>query len=82
MKVGTPVITSNLAAMPEVAGGAAVLVDPYSIEEMASEMSKLLQDNDLREELVKKGVKRASHHSWERTSEQYLELYEEACDLN
>jgi glycosyltransferase involved in cell wall biosynthesis len=45
-------------------------------------MSKLLQDNDLREELVKKGVKRASHYSWERTSEQYLELYEEACDLN
>jgi glycosyltransferase involved in cell wall biosynthesis len=82
MKVGTPVITSNIAAMPEVAGGAAVLVDPYSIEEMVSEMSKLLQDNDLREELVKRGVKRASHYSWERTSEQYLELYEEACDLN
>jgi glycosyltransferase involved in cell wall biosynthesis len=82
MKVGTPVITSNLTAMPEVAGGAAVLVDPYNIEEMVSEMSKLLQDNDLREELVKKGVKRASHYSWERTSEQYLELYEEACDLN
>ena len=82
MKVGTPVITSNLAAMPEVAGGAAVLVDPYSIEEMVSEMSKLLQDNDLREELVKKGVKRASHYSWERTSEQYLKLYKEVCEPN
>jgi glycosyltransferase involved in cell wall biosynthesis len=80
MKVGTPVITSNLTAMPEVAGGAAVLVDPYNIEEMVSEMSKLLQNNELCEELVKKGVERASHYSWERTSGQYLELYKEVCD--
>jgi glycosyltransferase involved in cell wall biosynthesis len=80
MKVGTPVITSNLTAMPEVAGGAAVLVDPYDIEGMVSEMSKLLQDNKLREELVRRGMERASHYSWERTSEQYLELYQEVCD--
>jgi glycosyltransferase involved in cell wall biosynthesis len=80
MKVGTPVITSNLTAMPEVAGGAAVLVDPYDIEGMVSEMSKLLQDNKLREELVRRGMERASHYSWERTSEQYLELYKEVRD--
>ena len=80
MRVGTPVITSNLTAMPEVAGGAAVLVDPYDIEEMVSEMSRLLQDNKLREELVRRGMERASHYSWERTSEQYLELYQEVCD--
>jgi glycosyltransferase involved in cell wall biosynthesis len=82
MKVGTPVITSNLTAMPEVAGGAAVLVDPYDTEEMVSEMSKLLQANKLREELGKKGMERASHYSWERTSEQYLGLYKEVCDPN
>lgn len=82
MKVGTPVITSSLTAMPEVAGGAAVLVDPYNIEEMVSEMSRLLQDNKLREELVKKGVERASHYSWERTSEQYLEVYKEVGELS
>ena len=80
MKVGTPVITSNLTAMPEVAGGAAVLADPYNIEEMVSEMSKLLQNNKLRGELVKKGMERASHYSWERTSKQYLELYKKVCD--
>jgi glycosyltransferase involved in cell wall biosynthesis len=44
MQVGIPVITSDLAAMPEVAGGAAILIDPYNIEEMASEMANLLQD--------------------------------------
>jgi glycosyltransferase involved in cell wall biosynthesis len=82
MKVGTPVITSKLTAMPEVAGGAAVLVDPYDIEEMVSEMSKLLQNNKLRERLGKKGMERASHYSWERTSEQYLELYKKVCDSN
>jgi glycosyltransferase involved in cell wall biosynthesis len=82
MKVGTPVITSNLTAMPEVAGDAAVLVDPYDVGEMVSEMSRLLQNNKLREELSKKGMERASHYSWERTSEQYLELYKEVCDPN
>jgi glycosyltransferase involved in cell wall biosynthesis len=82
MKVGTPVITSNLTAMPEVAGGAAVLIDPYNIGEMACEMSQLLQNDKLRKELIKKGVERASHYSWERTSEQYLELYKEVCDPN
>jgi glycosyltransferase involved in cell wall biosynthesis len=82
MKVGTPVITSNLTAMPEVAGGAAVLVDPYDIEQMVSEMSGLLQNDKLRKELIKKGVERASHYSWERTSGQYLELYKKVCDPN
>jgi glycosyltransferase involved in cell wall biosynthesis len=77
MRVGTPVITSNLTAMPEVASGTAVLVDPYNIEEMASKMSKLLQNNELCEELSKKGVERARLYSWERTAEQYLELYSE-----
>lgn len=80
MKVGTPVLTSNLTAMPEVAGGAAILVDPYDVEEIVSAMSKLLQNNTLRGELVRKGVERAKHYSWERTSEQYLELYKEVCD--
>lgn len=82
MKVGTPVITSKLSAMPEVAGDAAVLVDPYDMEEMVSEMSKLLHNNKLREQLSKKGMERASHYSWERTSEQYLELYKELYDPN
>jgi glycosyltransferase involved in cell wall biosynthesis len=77
MQVGIPVITSDLAAMPEVAGGAAILVDPYNIEEMASEMANLLQDNKLREELSQKGVERASLYSWQRTAERYLELYGE-----
>ena len=79
MKVGTPVITSNLTAMPEVAGDAAILVDPFNTEEMVSEMSRLLHNDQLREELVEKGLERASMYSWERTSERYLELHREVC---
>jgi glycosyltransferase involved in cell wall biosynthesis len=77
MKVGTPVITSNLTAMPEVAGDAAILIDPYNTEEMVSEMSRLLYNDQLREELAEKGMERASLYSWERTSERYLELHRE-----
>jgi glycosyltransferase involved in cell wall biosynthesis len=79
MKVGNPVITSNLTAMPEVAGDAAILIDPFNTEEMVSEMSRLLHNDQLREELVERGLERARMYSWERTSERYLELYGEVC---
>ncbi|MBL7161638.1 MAG: glycosyltransferase family 4 protein [Anaerolineales bacterium] len=78
MKVGTPVITSNLTAMPEVAGGAALLIYPFNTEEMTTEMSRLLKDDKLREELIRKGFTRSSSYSWKRTAEQYLELYKQA----
>ena len=77
MQVGTPVITSNIGGTAEVAGDAAVLVDPYNIDEIAYEMSRLCVDHDLRAELCRKGLERASSYSWARTAEKYLELYEE-----
>jgi glycosyltransferase involved in cell wall biosynthesis len=75
MKVGMPVITSNTSAMPEVAGGAALLVDPEDIEDMTSKMEKLMLDNDLQEELRRKGLEQAKKFSWERTAKGYLEVY-------
>jgi glycosyltransferase involved in cell wall biosynthesis len=76
MQVGTPVITSNLTAMPEVAGGAALLVDPFVVEDIVNAMVKLLGDGELREELVRKGKGVAKAYSWKRTAEGYLELYQ------
>jgi glycosyltransferase involved in cell wall biosynthesis len=76
MQVGTPVITSNLTAMPEVAGGAALLVDPFDVGDITKAMSKLLGDGDLREEMIRKGIEVAKGFSWQRTSEEYLALYE------
>jgi len=76
MQVGTPVITSNVTAMPEVAGGAAILVDPFNIEDITNGMAKLLGDDGLRNESIGKGFEVARAYSWKRTSEEYLALYE------
>jgi glycosyltransferase involved in cell wall biosynthesis len=76
MQVGTPVITSSLTAMPEVAGGAALLIDPFDVEDITNTMGKLLGDRELREELIRKGVGVARGYSWKRSAEGYLALYQ------
>lgn len=68
MACGTPVLTSNLASMPEVAGGAGFLVNPYSVEEIADGMRKLAVDDDLRRELTKKGLKWSGRYRWDDTA--------------
>jgi len=75
MQVGTPVITSNLTALPETAGDAALLVNPHKTDEIASAMSHLLEDESLRRQLSQKGKERAVGYTWEKTARQYLELY-------
>lgn len=80
MQMGTPVITSNIGGTREVAGGAAILVDPYDVDEMTSQMAKLICDHDLREELSAKGRGRARLYSWPKTAEAYLKLYQELCN--
>jgi len=67
MACGTPVITSNLSSMPEVAGGAAVLVNPYSVEEIATAMQELAVDAKVRSHLRELGLARAKQFSWEKT---------------
>lgn len=81
MQVGTPVVASSIGGTAEVAGDAAILVDPYNIDEITFEMSTLLLDHELRAELSRKGIERASSYSWVRTSEKYLELYEELSEM-
>ena len=77
MQLGTPVITSSLTAMPEVVGEAAILVDPNNIESMAKAMSNLINNNALRKELTQKGFERIKLYSWEKTAQQYIELYQD-----
>jgi len=79
MKMGLPVITSNITAMPEVAGDAALLVDPINVEDMTGAMSRLLDDTGLQDELRGKGRQLAAVYTWDRASEMYLALYEEVC---
>jgi glycosyltransferase involved in cell wall biosynthesis len=76
MACGTPVITSNLASLPEVAGDAALLVDPYDTEALASSLVKLLEDSSLRNELKERGLKQAENFSWRKAAEEMLRVYD------
>ena len=75
MLLGTPVMTSTAAALPEIAGDAALLVDPTSIEDIAAAIRTLDNDADLREELAARGRKRAELFSLERYQERLRLLY-------
>jgi glycosyltransferase involved in cell wall biosynthesis len=65
MACGTPVITSNVSAMPEVAGGAGYLVDPESIDEICCGIEQVVGSYSLRERLILKGLKRSQDFSWD-----------------
>ena len=73
--VGRPVITSNLYSMPEVAGDAALIIDPYNIDEIRNGIIKIIKDDDLRNEIVKKGFMNADRFVLNKISQQYFELY-------
>ena len=75
MACGCPVICSNAASLPEVAGGAAVLIDPFQVDDLASAVDQVVGDGALREDLIQKGFSRAAQFSWERTARQTLEVF-------
>lgn len=75
MACGCPVITSDLGAMKEIAGEAALLTDPESVESLAGAISRVCRSKKLQEELKVKGLKRVGEFSWEKTALQTLELY-------
>jgi glycosyltransferase involved in cell wall biosynthesis len=70
MACGTPVVTSRISSLPEVVGDGALLVDPYSEEEIAQAIARVLDDEDLRQRLVERGLARARGFSWERSVRQ------------
>ncbi len=82
MNIGVPVACSNAAALPEVAGDAALLFDPGSAEEIAAAINRLLTDGGLRERLIAAGYNNVRRFSWTRTSEQTLAVYRHACQAN
>jgi len=65
----TPVITSNITSMPEVAGDAALLVDPFSPEDIASALNTIAQDDELRRSLIEKGDIRKNEFHWQKTAD-------------
>jgi glycosyltransferase involved in cell wall biosynthesis len=80
MAAGVPVLTSNVAAMPEVAGSAALLVDPTSTQEIASGLERISFDSDLRRQLVQRGREQAARFSWDDSAAAVWKIVAEACD--
>lgn len=76
MACGTPVVTANVSAPAEVAGDAALLVDPRDIEALAGAMGRVLSDDALSEELRARGLERARRFSWQRTARDTLSVYQ------
>jgi len=77
MAHGLPVITSNCSALPEVAGDAALLVDPRSSADIAAALTRLAMDADLREQLAARGRERAKMFSWEQAVTATYSVYRE-----
>jgi glycosyltransferase involved in cell wall biosynthesis len=75
MTLGAPVITSNTSSLPEVAGDAALLVDPNDPTDLAEAILKVISDSQFRRELIQKGKERAKLFSWERTAKETLKAY-------
>ena len=73
MSCGTPVITSNVASMPEVAGNAAIQVDPLDVGAIAESLTKLASDSELRQRLRARGIERARSYTWDITASRVIE---------
>jgi glycosyltransferase involved in cell wall biosynthesis len=80
MRLKVPVITSNTSALPEVAGEAALLVDPTSITEIANGYSKLYADPVLRQSLIQNGCEQIKKYTWEQTEESIWKVLTEAIE--
>jgi glycosyltransferase involved in cell wall biosynthesis len=77
MASGTPVIASSVSSLPEVVGGAAMLVNPENVFDIARGITEVLLDDKLRQEMIIKGRRQAASFSWTRTAEEVVRLYEE-----
>lgn len=78
MACGTPVLTSSVGSIPEVAGSAALFVDPYSIEAIEAGMSQILTDSIFAQQLQVAGLARAKLFSWQTVAQEMIRLYENA----
>lgn len=80
MRCGVPVVAGNRTSLVEVVGDAGVLVDPLNPEAIATGLSQVLSDEDLRQELGARGLERSGLFNWRETAKRTLEVYERAAD--
>ncbi|MBE9166024.1 glycosyltransferase family 4 protein [Pleurocapsales cyanobacterium LEGE 06147] len=75
MTLGAPVVTAKTSSLPEVTGDAAILIEPNDFVQLAEAILKVINDSQLRDELINKGRERANFFSWERTAKETLKAY-------
>jgi len=80
MACGTPVVTSNISSLPEVAGEAALLVNPYDPQSICNGMVELIQNENLYINLINKGFERVKNYSWENTASGFLDIYRKIAE--
>jgi glycosyltransferase involved in cell wall biosynthesis len=73
------VVTSNVSSLPEIAGGAALLVDPYNVDSIAEGICRAVGDETLRADLVTRGLERARSFSWEQSVRRIHQIYMEVA---
>ncbi len=76
MKSGCPVIAGRSSSIPEVSGNAGLLFDPYSVDSLSEKITQLIDNNGLRQDLIKKGIKREKFFSWKKCTEETVKIYE------
>jgi glycosyltransferase involved in cell wall biosynthesis len=79
---GTPVVASNAPPLPEAAGDAALLADPYDVEMLAARLNQILTDETLRFELRERGLAHASQFTWTRTAQETVRAYRHAASTD
>ncbi len=77
MKYGCPVITSNISSLPEAGGDAALYFDPQDVADIAKKIDRVISDEKLRSEMIKKGYQQVKKFSWEKTAKETLRVLEE-----
>ena len=75
MSLGVAVLTSNTSSMKEIGGNAAMFFSPTVTQDIQNKMNLLIENNDLRKELVKKGEKIAKEYTWKRAYEQIIDSF-------
>lgn len=76
---GTPVLAANGSSLPEISAGSAMLVDPLDVDAISKGIKLIVEDRDLRQELVEKGYANARRYNWDKTAEEVLQVLERAA---
>jgi glycosyltransferase involved in cell wall biosynthesis len=81
MSLGIPVLASRTSSIPEIVNDSACLVDPESVEDIATGLIKLVYDQDYRKNLIQSGYQRIKKYSWEKSAKSYIKVYREVLHV-